>query len=168
MTRTDEAAFTRVFNDLHEQVFALCRHLTGSRVEAEDAVQETFLAVHQALPNFRGESKLSTWVYRIAVNASLGVRARSTRRREAPLDNAQDLVDGAPGPDHSAIASQTITHLERALDALSVEHRAVLSLFAMEGLGHDEIADVLGIPTGTVWSRLHAARKHLRSALRLD
>lgn len=158
-----EDAFKQVFDDLHQRVFTICRHLTGSRAEAEDAVQETFIAVHRALPEFRGEAKLSTWVYRIAVNAALAVKAR--RRREAPLDEAVQIADRAPAPDEVAIGRQAAANLERALESLGVEHRTVLSLFAVEGLGHEEIAQVLGVPVGTVWSRLHGARKKVAAAL---
>jgi RNA polymerase sigma-70 factor, ECF subfamily len=160
-----EATFREVFDDLHERVFAICRHLTGSRAEAEDAVQETFIAVHRALPAFRGESKVSTWVYRIAVNTAVGVKSRRKRRQEGPIDDAAHLTDNAPAPDEIAIAREAATKLERALDELNAEHRTVLSLFAVDGLRHEEVAEVLGVPVGTVWSRLHAARKRVAAAM---
>jgi RNA polymerase sigma-70 factor (ECF subfamily) len=163
-----EDAFRAIFEKLHEQVFALCRNLTGSRAEAEDAVQEAFLAVHRGLDGFRGEARLSTWVYRIAIHAALGVTARRKGRRETALDDAVgvgELADRSPLPDALAASRQNARRLERALAQLGPEHRTVLALFAVEGLGHEQIAHVLGIPTGTVWSRLHVARKRIAAAL---
>lgn len=155
--------FEVVFDDLRGRVFALARHLTGSRAEAEDVVQETFLAVHQALGGFRGECALSTWVLRIAIHAAYRVRAR--RRQHVALDAGVEVPDGAPRPDELAAAREDARRLTAALEGLSAEQRTVLSLFAVEGLAHDEIAEILGIPIGTVWSRLHGARKKLALAL---
>jgi RNA polymerase sigma-70 factor (ECF subfamily) len=158
-----EEAFHALFHHLHRRIFAVCRQLTASQVEAEDAVQEAFLAIHQALGGFRGDCRLSTWAYRIAIHAALRVRSR--RRRVEPLEEAGGVAEGAPLPDAVASARQEAARLERALDELSAEHRAVLSLFAVDGLGHEQIAEILGVPTGTVWSRLHAARKRLQAAV---
>ena len=158
-----EEAFQALFRHLHRRVYAVCRQLTASQAEAEDAAQEAFLAIHQALGGFRGECRLTTWAYRIAIHAALRVRSR--RRRAEPLDDAHPVAADAPLPDAIASARQETARLEQALDALGAEHRAVLSLFAVDGLGHEQIGEILGIPTGTVWSRLHAARKRLQAAL---
>lgn len=165
MTSNAKLEFEQVFESLRDKVFVLCRNLTGSKAEAEDAVQETFLAVYRALPNFRGESALSTWVYRIALNASLRVKARAKRTAAEPLDDARQVADRAPAPDDAVAAREDARRLARALDQLTVEHRSVLSLFAVDGLTHEEIAAVLGVPTGTVWSRLHTARKKMAAVL---
>lgn len=143
------------------RVLALCLHVTGRRDEAEDALQETFLAVHRALPGFRGEAQLSTWVYRIAIRTASAIRAR--RPASQPLDAhaGGEIADAAPGPDRAAEGRIEAERLSRALDRIGAEHRMILSLFAVEGLRHGEIAEVLGVPEGTVWSRLHAARKAL-------
>lgn len=151
--------FREIFETLRAQVFALCLHITRSRSEAEDALQETFLAVHQSIHLFRGESKLSTWVYRIAVRASLATRAK--RRNHASLDEARNVSTGHASPEEAAHTQKEFGKLRAAFDQLSAEHQVVLSLFAIEGLHHAEIADILGVPAGTVWSRLHLARKRL-------
>jgi RNA polymerase sigma-70 factor (ECF subfamily) len=155
------SAFDALYRAEREKVLALCLHVTGRRADAEDAAQETFLAVHRALRFFRGEAALSTWVYRIALRAALRVRAR--RRPSEPVDPE------TPGPSGEAeIASRARARLILdALGRLSAEHRMVLALFGLEGLGHRAIAEVLGVPEGTVWSRLHAARKRLASELGL-
>jgi RNA polymerase sigma-70 factor (ECF subfamily) len=154
--------FAELFTSLREKVFALALHVTGSQADAEDATQETFLAVHRALPSFRGDSLPSTWVYRIALRAALRVRAR--RPKEAGGDDGAEQ-EAATDAEAALFARDDARRLAGALERLTGEHRAVLSLFAVDGLRHREIADVLGVPVGTVWSRLHAARKTLQAAL---
>jgi RNA polymerase sigma-70 factor (ECF subfamily) len=141
-----------LFRQHHATVLGLCLGLCRSRADAEDAVQETFLAVQQALPSFRGEAQLSTWLHRIALRSALAVRAR-----RGAVEEAGD--DGRTVDPHRQ--SDARLALEPALATLPLEHRAVLALFAVQGLTHREIAEILGVPEGTVWSRLHAARRRL-------
>jgi RNA polymerase sigma-70 factor (ECF subfamily) len=157
-------AFRELFDALRIQVYAVCLQIAGGKSEADDAVQDCFLAVHQALPAFRGDSRLSTWVYRIAIRSALAVKARRPRR-QAPLDEAAHVSSPERNPEELAHARREIGRLEDALSQLSDEHRIVLALFAVEGLGHAEIARILGVPPGTIWSRLHVARKRLASIL---
>jgi RNA polymerase sigma-70 factor (ECF subfamily) len=152
-------AFDHLFRALREPVLALCLHLAGRRADAEDALQETFLAVHRALPRFRGEARLSTWVYRIAVRAALRARAR---RREGPAVDPETPGGGGAADLEARVEAR---RLQGAMARLPAEHRVVLSLFALEGLSHRHIAEVLGVPEGTVWSRLHGARKRLAGEL---
>jgi RNA polymerase sigma-70 factor (ECF subfamily) len=157
-------AFEDLFRALRARVLAICFQMCGDLAEAEDATQETFIIVHRALPKFRGEAAPATWVTRIALRVA--ARARKRRRRGgAPLaiEHAADLA-ASPDPDHVE-ARDEVARVRAALADLSPDHQAVLSLFAIEGLSHDEIADVLGVPVGTIWSRLHAARKRLRAKL---
>jgi RNA polymerase sigma-70 factor (ECF subfamily) len=128
-----DAAFDRTFLALREPVFALCLHLTGRSDDAEEALRDAFRAVRGGLAGFRGESRLATWVFRIALRASLQTRARRPGVAAGPLARLP------AGP------------------------RAVLALFAIDGLSPVEVADVLGVPEGTAWSRLHSARAMLRS-----
>jgi RNA polymerase sigma-70 factor (ECF subfamily) len=150
------AAFEQVFREHHARVFALCWQLCGHRAEAEDALQETFLAVHAALPTFRGEARLSTFIHRIALRCAFKARAKRLPTVEAEPERAGEH----PGEAHARRDA-----LQRALRTLSAEHRAVLALFAVEGLSHAEIAEILGVPEGTVWSRLHAAKRRLAAEL---
>ncbi len=151
-------ASDRLFRKLREPLHSLCMHLTGRRADAEDAVQEVFVAVHKGLPEFRGASRLTTWVYRIALRASF--RARARRQEGAPVD------EGAGGGGEGEMVNRDeFRRVGAAMARLPAEPRAVLSLFAIEGLSHREIADILGIPEGTVWSRLHAARRMLVESL---
>jgi RNA polymerase sigma-70 factor (ECF subfamily) len=120
-----------LFRRLREPIHAVCLHVTGRRADAEDAVREAFAAVHRGLADLRGASTLTTWAYRIALRAAFRAHAR---RRGGEL-------------------------LEGALASLPAGPRAVLALFAVDGLSHAEIAHILGIPEGTVWTRLQAARR---------
>ena len=156
-----DEAFEQIFRELRAQVFALCLHLTGGRAEAEDALQECFLAVHQAIGSFRGEARLATWVYRIAVRSALSVKARRRAHGHAPLEEASSTPSPGDDPEAEAATRQDFRRFLDALARLPEEHRVVLSLFAIEGLGHAQIAEIVGVPAGTVWSRLHNARKRL-------
>ncbi len=156
-----DAAWREVFGRMRGQVFALCCNLIGDWAEAEDAVQEVFVAAHDGLPRFRGDSRLSTWIYRIAIRVASQHRARMGRRRAEQLS-----VEPASSPDPDPVESRELREgLLEAMSALSIEQRVVLTLFSLEGLEHAEIARVLGVPIGTVWSRLHSARKRLMTLL---
>src|SRR4051812_28254762 len=157
------ASFDDLYRTLREPVARLCLSVTGNRAAAEDAVQETFLAVHRALGAFRGESKASTWIYRIALTTALRVRARGAKEHSSD-PTAEPSVTG---PHEQVAAREEVRHVSAAIEKLSTEQRVVLSLFAIDGLGHAEIAELLGIPEGTVWSRLHLARKRLQTELRV-
>ena len=155
-----EAAFNEVFERFRGRVLSLCLHLTGSTTDAEDAAQEVFLAIFRDLPTFRGESRLSTWIYRIAVRIAFRVKAKHPRRTILlELDPAVETPD-------PAIQQERSRQLAGALARLSADHRTVLALFSLDGLSHREVAETLGIPEGTVWSRLHLARKKLAAELK--
>ena len=154
-----DRTFELVFRVMREPLFSLCVHLTRDRAEAEDALQETFLAVHRGLAGFRGDARLSTWIWRIAIRAAL--RARARRGSAEPLDSEP----AAPQHRNPAIVRDERDRLQAGLAALSADHRVVIALFAIEGLSHKEIAELLGVPEGTIWSRLHLARKRLAEAL---
>jgi RNA polymerase sigma-70 factor (ECF subfamily) len=156
-----DAAWSEAFRRLRDPVLFLCRNLLGDAAEAEDAVQEVFVAVYDGLARFRGDARLSTWVYRIAIRVALRHRCRRRRNKTEPL-LVEPAARHAPDPIE---ARELRDQLGQAMAALSVEHRVVLTLFSVEGLPHAEIAKVLGIPVGTVWSRLHLARTRLRALL---
>ena len=149
------AASDRLFRELREPLHALCMHLTGSRADAEDAVQEAFVAVHRGLPGFAGASRLTTWIFRIALRAAVHARAR--RQDGEPLE--PETPGGCGAADIAA--RDEARRVVSAIARLPAGPRAVLSLFAIDELSHRDIADILGIPEGTVWSRLHAARRML-------
>ena len=157
---TAVGSFEEVFAETHGRVLGLCFHLTGNRPDAEDAAQDTFFAVHKALSAFRGDCRVSTWVYRIAIRAALRAKARRPPAEPLEFEPAVEARDPALDRERSG-------QIRRALTRLSFEHRTVLALFSLDGLSHREIAATLGIPEGTVWSRLHLARKKLAAELEI-
>jgi RNA polymerase sigma-70 factor (ECF subfamily) len=155
-----DGVFEEIFRAHGARALALCERLCGSRSMAEDAVQETFLEVYRGLAGFRGEAQIGTWIYRIALRTALRMRARRPATAEITDELAPDPIE----PHDALVARERVRHVQRAFDALPAEQRAVVALFAVDGLSHGEIAQILGIPEGTVWSRLHKGRKALAAA----
>lgn len=147
-------AFQELYATYRRPILALCYQITGNRADAEDAFQDTFLGVARGLPAFRGDAAIFTWVYRIAIRCALRTRSRNDVSADGSTANAA-TTEQPP----------SLRDVSRAIAGLSAPHRIVLGLFALEGLSHDQIAEILGIPVGTVWSRLHVARKQLAEAL---
>ncbi len=108
-----------------------------------------------------GRAEVATWLYRITVRSAVAVR--SHRRPSAPVD--PEIPDTVPGPDGATETRLEAGRIARAMDRLPMDQRALLSLFAVDGLRHGQIAAILALPEGTVWSRLHAARKALGRAI---
>ncbi len=134
--------------------------------------QEAFVRAYQSLPKFRGQSAFYTWVFRIVVNLAMdrqrqrGARARALGSEPVPEEEwGRTLPDREAGPDLLASRAQQRELIRRALDSLPPHHRTIIMLSDIEGLTYREIAEVLGIPLGTVMSRLHNARKRLRALL---
>ena len=158
-------SFDKVYRELRQQVLALGLRLTGRSDEAEDVMQETFLLVHRYLPRFRGEAKVSTWVYRIATRVALEHRKRKQKADQASHGDTQ--VADLPGPESQdqVQSREEVGRIHSAMRSLSPAQSAVLSLLAIEGLAPPEVAEILGIPEGTVWSRASQARRLLRAKL---
>lgn len=162
-SRTAREAGLRQLHDLtRAKLFGLALRMTGRPDLADDAVQETFVDVMRGINGFRGEARLTTWLYRIAVRASTRIAARSKRAGEVLPD---DLVGDGAGPDETAEQRDGAARILRAIAALPAHQRAVVALSALEDLPAREIAVVLGIPEGTVHSRLSGARRRLRERL---
>ena len=172
----DPGAFARLVR-LHEgMVFNLAARLLGDTEEARDVAQEVFLQVYRMLGRFEGRSRLKTWIYRIAVNQCHNRRRfwhRRRRDREQALDEGLDAravlssADGAGrGPYEEALRQERARRVQAALLQLSFEHRSVLVLREVEGLTCEEVGVALGVPEGTVKSRLSRAREAMRLRLR--
>jgi RNA polymerase sigma-70 factor (ECF subfamily) len=151
-------------------VFRILYRMLGSVDEAADVAQETFLNLHRHGHRFRRESRFSTFVYRVAANAALNRRRTLGRDRKRLHELAEcqavDLSRSSPGdPEAQAARSQTGRRIQEALLALPERLRLPLVLFDVEGLPYSEISSVVGIPEGTVKSRIHRAREALRDAL---
>lgn len=167
----DQDAFADLVRLYEKRVLALTTRMCRNPADAEEAAQETFLAVWQGLPAFRGESSFSTWLYRLASNTCVDLLRREGRHQTAAgpsLDDEElnlDLPDRAPGP-HEAVERQELRQqIEAGLQALSPEHREVLILRELHQLSYEEITDTLQLDLGTVKSRISRGRKQLRNFL---
>jgi len=156
-----------IFLTHHRRIYQVAFHLTSSRHDAEDVVQEVFVRLHGKLEQFQGEAKLSTWLYRMTVNASLDALRRFKRRQKretslALIVNEDNLARESSGQlDHTEMSEK----LRKALSRLRKPFRAVIVLRDFEGMAYDEIAEVLQIDKGTVASRLHRAYAKLKTEL---
>jgi len=160
----DAPAFTTLVRRYQERVFRFVLRLCGTRDEALDLTQETFMKAHQALPGWRPEAQFRTWLFSIAHNATLDVLRRRQRVIFVPLaaDSPDDAVAQRPDPgarpDERCADRQRIALLDRALRELPAEQREILWLRELEDMSYGEIAAALGIAEGTVKSRLARAR----------
>ncbi len=157
-----ESAMGELFELTRASVHGIALRVTGRADLAQDAVQETFVDVLRGIDAFRGEARLTTWLYRIAVRAAIRVASRASRRA-APLPD--ELAQRTDGPPDALARREGAARILAALSRLPAAQRAVLALAALEDLPQIEIAAVLGIPAGTVYSRLHQARERMREVL---
>ena len=172
----DEGAFNELVRVYERRVFALVFRMLGRRDEAEDLAQEVFVQVFKAIDQFRGDSKLSTWIYRIAVNLCKNRTKYLSRRHAGDTDDIDAMADRAPltaakgvsvgtvsRPDELVEGMQLELVVKRAIAQIDPEFREVLVLRDVEDLSYEEIAAVTGLPDGTVKSRIHRARAQLRA-----
>jgi RNA polymerase sigma-70 factor (ECF subfamily) len=160
--RGDRAAFDQLVVRHRDRVYAVALRLTRNPADAEDALQDTFLNAYRALGRFGGRARVSTWLYRIAANASYDVISRR-HGRDQPLDDGV-YEPASPGDPYAQDAQRRA--LELALAALPDEFREAVVLCDIAGLGAGEAAELLGVPAGTVKSRVFRARALLVVALR--
>jgi RNA polymerase sigma-70 factor (ECF subfamily) len=163
---TLESLFRSHFDDVYRMVGRLLG--PGARsADIEDVTQLVFLAAHRALPKFRGESKVTTWLYGIAVRVVLTqLRAwRRHRRLKSALEHEPGVMLRAVSPDETVAQRQELVRVWSCLMKIKPEKRVVYVLHEVEGLPGAEIAAALGIPVATVWTRLFHARKELNRAL---
>jgi RNA polymerase sigma-70 factor (ECF subfamily) len=171
----DDEACTRLVTDHQRMVFHLALHLLGDRQEALDLSQEVFLRVFRMLPQFRGQSSLKTWIYRIVVTQASN-RQRWWRRRHRSQQVALEEHVAAHGelpdphgedtPERQLQRSETVGRVWDALNELPFDQRAAIVLREIDGLSYEEIAASIGVAVGTVKSRLARARQTLRVTLR--
>lgn len=135
--------------------------------DLEDMAQEVFVIVHRRLHTFDGTSKMTTWLFGICSRVASSYRRSAYVRRERPVPEVPEGAEGgeARGPEEAASERQSRALLEKIIGELDVEKRAVFVMFEIDELSCDEIAAIVGVPVGTVYSRLHAARKAFEKAL---
>ena len=167
--RGEVDAFDELYRAHAGRVYALCLRLTADSTKARELTQDVFVKAWEALPEFRGDSNITTWLHRIAVNAML-MQRRSDKRRTARVslagdedDDADATVQGAAPPMDVA----TAIDLERAVAALPPGVRRAFVLHDVEGYSHEEMARMTGLAAGTLRAQLHRARQLLIRTLSL-
>jgi RNA polymerase sigma-70 factor (ECF subfamily) len=175
----DERAFREMVETYQDRIYNLLFRMIGRREEAEDLAQEVFVTVFKSIDQFRGESKLSTWLYRVAANHCknrIKYLARRYDRRTDVLDEAAERASAAQGgapvgaahiraPDRALEGAETDRIVQEAIADLDEDHRLVVVLRDIEELAYEEICQITGLPEGTVKSRLHRARLALKEKL---
>jgi RNA polymerase sigma-70 factor (ECF subfamily) len=166
----DVAAFEPLVEKYRQRVYRLAFNVLRDEEDARDVAQEAFIKAYKALPSFRGQSAFYTWLFRIVMNVAHDkARQRGAAGRAFGTERVTEeewertMPDPGEAPDAAAARAEQRARITRALEALPEHHRAIIMLSDLEGLSYREIADVLNIPMGTVMSRLHNARKRLRS-----
>ena len=168
----DEKAFEELVRRHEKRVYRLLYRMMGTREEAEDVSQETFLSLYRHGKRFRSEARFSTFVYRVAANAALN-RRRTLGRSRARINKlaerqaaGDDLPSQPRDPEDSTLGHELTGHVHAALEQLTPSLRLPVVLYDIEGLPYGEIAGILGVAEGTVKSRIHRARQALREQLR--
>mgnify|MGYP003295718702 FL=1 len=161
----DREAFGELVEQYRDNVYRLAYRMCGNAYDADEAAQEAFVAAWRALPNFRGDAKFSTWLYRLTTNAAIDVMRREKRHQTVGDGEMIEVADDADSPQETVERTEKQEAVQKALATLSEEYREVLLLRYMEELDYAEIAEVLQLPSGTVKSRINRAKAALKTAL---
>jgi RNA polymerase sigma-70 factor (ECF subfamily) len=170
----DVAAYDRLMRKYRERLFSIVYNLTSNREDAADLTQEAFIKAFTSINRFRGNAAFFTWLYRIAVNTTLSHLKRNRMRRFFSLEAIRDegaaaeVLDALTVPgrtEKGALLAELQEKLNDAMQKLSPKHRTVVVLFEIEGLSHQDIAQVMQCSVGTVRSRLHYAKQQLQAHL---
>ena len=165
----DVNAFEKLVTEYEKAVYAIAQRMTGNSEDAADMTQETFIKAYNSLSSFRGDSKFSVWLYRIANNVCLDFLRSKNRRPTVSLsaedddgeETQLDIADESQSPELLLESSLTRDAVRRGLDSLPPDYKQILLLREIQGLSYEEIAAALGIESGTVKSRIFRARKRL-------
>jgi RNA polymerase sigma-70 factor (ECF subfamily) len=153
-------------HDAHAEFVWLSLQRLGVRdADIEDLLQEVFIVVHQRLHTFDGSSRMTTWLFGICLRVAAAHRRRAHVRRELAVADFPEDAATTPDPENAMAAKQAQARLAEVLDSMDLDKRALFVMSEIDELPGDEIAEVLGVPVGTVYSRLHAARKAFDAAL---
>ena len=170
----DVAAFDQLVVKYRERVYAVVYNMTSNREDASDLTQDAFIKAFQSINRFQGQSSFFTWLYRIAVNSTLTHLRKAKLRSFFSFEKLHEddktteilaqLTD-KKGADREFYVKELQEKLNEAMQKLSIKHRTVVTLFEIDGLSHEEIAEVVGCSVGTVRSRLHYAKQLLQAEL---
>ena len=167
MTEEVKYSFESIVEEYGDFVYNLTYRILGNPADAEDAAQEAFLAAYRNFDRFRGESKVSTWLYRIATNSAL-MRLRKDRNKRTLTQTGYDdmqLASPTDGPEKLALNSELREHLEGGLDQLPPNLKAAVVLRDVQGLSNEEASEIVGISVSSLKARLHRGRVLLRKYL---
>lgn len=164
----DEAAFAALVQQHQQMIHALTYRMTGSMADAEDLAQDAFVRAYRQLDRFRGDSKFSTWLCRIAVNACLNWRRREGRRDEVHERWANEALPPERSHSDESGESEHSEKVQAALNRLPAKQRAAIVLTVYQEMNHADAARVLGCTEATISWRVFAARKKLRSWLKAE
>jgi RNA polymerase sigma-70 factor, ECF subfamily len=163
----DEGAFQQLVDRYKELVFALIARTVQDRSRAEDLAQDVFFRIHRGLPYFRGEARLSTWIYRIVVNVCA--------QPQSPVAQAVSLQDNrVPATAVSAVTDRRFgdlelrDRLEKAIARLPANYRLLIAAHYLDGARYEDLADALNLPLGTVKTQLYRAKQQLRRVLETE
>ena len=171
----DVAAFDGLIRKYRERLYGIVYNLTSNREDAADLTQDAFIKAFQSIQRFNGQASFFTWLYRIAVNSAVSHLRKARLRSFFSLETidadepvARDVIDALT--DKTGVERDTFTRelqekLNAAMQKLSIKHRTVVTLFEIDGLSHQEIAQIMDCSVGTVRSRLHYAKQLLQSEL---
>lgn len=167
----DAQAFEQLVTPHEQMLWRVCWHYTRHQEDAADCLQETMLKAWRAIKSYRGECSLSSWLYRIASTVCLDFLRRQKRLPET--ESADEMaeedgftpVDDSPTPDEAVIRRESADNIRAAIDSLPGDMRTVIILYALQGLGYEEISAALQISVGTVKSRINRARQKIAAYL---
>ena len=168
------SAFNQLVQKYRQPLFSTIYNMTGNREDATDIAQEVFIKAFQSIKRFRGQASFYTWLYRIAVNASITFIKRAKKQRFINYETIDETLVSSEileyftaktKTEKGALLKELQEKLNEALQKLSPKHRIVVILHEVEGMNHKEIADITKTSEGTVRSRLHYAKKMLQAFL---
>jgi RNA polymerase sigma factor (sigma-70 family) len=171
----DVAAFDQLILKYRERVYAMIYNMTSNREDAADLTQDAFIKAFQSINRFQGQSSFFTWLYRIAINSALThIRKNKLRsffsfdkvHEDATVSSIINQLTDKRDVQRDVFVSELQERLNEAMQKLSIPHRTVVTLFEIDGLSHEEIAEIMDCSMGTVRSRLHYAKQLLQSELK--
>jgi RNA polymerase sigma-70 factor (ECF subfamily) len=166
-TSASAAEVDRIFREHGPFVWRALRRLGVASADVDDACQEVFVVVNRKLGEYQGRAQMRTWLYGIAVRVAAAQRRRSHARHEVATEEPIALeTTSSSNPESAAGEREALVMLDRALDELDDDKRAVFILYEVEGLEMPEVAEALACPVQTAYSRLHAARKTVEQSMR--
>ncbi|RPI04654.1 MAG: sigma-70 family RNA polymerase sigma factor [Ignavibacteriae bacterium] len=159
-------SFENIVRQFSNRVYNHAFRVLGNREQAEEATQDVFLKIYRSLESFRGESTLSTWIWRITANVCI-TQAKKSRLETSPLDSDEidSISDDEPNPEQALLNNETKDEIANAISRLPYREATAINLFYLEEMDYGEIANILEIPAGSVATALHRGRERLRKLL---